>query len=273
MQRRQPTYACAPPLTLPRCSAPSPRPAPPPAEAQSIASQALGNIRTVYAFNGEERTLETYAAALDEPVKVRGRAQRGGRGIVARERCLRAACIQWNALLAARSPTPPSQPPTHTCTPPTTPAGGHPPGLPGRPGRRRHQLRRLLRLCSRPLVRQHAHRGRHLHWRRRRQCAVRCPHRRLRAGPGRAQHAVSAERCWWLLLLVVVCAAIAAAARPRLGLCSASSRCARSSPPCLPACRYFAQSKAAGGRLREVMERTPTIDMDAQGGWGRGGCC
>ena len=41
------------------------------AEANSIAQEALGNIRTVYAFNGEERMAETYAASLDGPVKVR----------------------------------------------------------------------------------------------------------------------------------------------------------------------------------------------------------
>jgi len=44
----------------------------PPADANSIAQQALGNIRTVYAFNGEERTLEAYSKSLDEPVKVGG---------------------------------------------------------------------------------------------------------------------------------------------------------------------------------------------------------
>ena len=41
-----------------------------PADANSIAQQALGNIRTVYAFNGTERTLAAYAASLDEPVRV-----------------------------------------------------------------------------------------------------------------------------------------------------------------------------------------------------------
>lgn len=40
------------------------------ADANSIAQQALGNIRTVYAFNGEQRTLEAYSAALEQPVKV-----------------------------------------------------------------------------------------------------------------------------------------------------------------------------------------------------------
>ena len=45
-------------------------PALPAADANSIAQQALGNIRTVYAFNGAERTLAAYAASLDEPVKV-----------------------------------------------------------------------------------------------------------------------------------------------------------------------------------------------------------
>ncbi len=41
-----------------------------PAEANSIAQQALANVRTVYAFNGTERTLETYAASLDKPMQV-----------------------------------------------------------------------------------------------------------------------------------------------------------------------------------------------------------
>ena len=47
-------------------------PCPPaaPADANSIAQQALGNIRTVYAFNGEERTLEAYSASLQPPLKV-----------------------------------------------------------------------------------------------------------------------------------------------------------------------------------------------------------
>ncbi|EFN58606.1 hypothetical protein CHLNCDRAFT_34209 [Chlorella variabilis] len=40
------------------------------ADANSIAQQALGNIRTVYAFNGEERTLEAYSASLQPPLKV-----------------------------------------------------------------------------------------------------------------------------------------------------------------------------------------------------------
>ncbi|KAL4457545.1 hypothetical protein ABPG75_012410 [Micractinium tetrahymenae] len=39
-------------------------------DANSIAQQALGNIRTVYAFNGEQRTLDAYSGALDEPVGV-----------------------------------------------------------------------------------------------------------------------------------------------------------------------------------------------------------
>ena len=41
-----------------------------PAEANSIAQQALGNIRTVYAFNGDQRTVAAYDAKLDDPVKV-----------------------------------------------------------------------------------------------------------------------------------------------------------------------------------------------------------
>lgn len=40
------------------------------AEANSIAQQALANVRTVYAFNGAERTVEAYAACLDTPMKV-----------------------------------------------------------------------------------------------------------------------------------------------------------------------------------------------------------
>ena len=39
-------------------------------DANAIAQQALGNIRTVYAFNGEERTVEHYISSLDTPVKV-----------------------------------------------------------------------------------------------------------------------------------------------------------------------------------------------------------
>ena len=49
-------------------------PLPPPAEANSIAQQALANVRTVYAFNGGERTVEAYAACLDMPMKVGARA-------------------------------------------------------------------------------------------------------------------------------------------------------------------------------------------------------
>ncbi len=41
-----------------------------PAEANSIAQQALANVRTVYAFNGADRTVEAYAASLDTPMKV-----------------------------------------------------------------------------------------------------------------------------------------------------------------------------------------------------------
>lgn len=41
-------------------------------QAGSIAQQALASIRTVYAFNGEQRTLDAYAASLDEPVRVGG---------------------------------------------------------------------------------------------------------------------------------------------------------------------------------------------------------
>jgi len=41
-----------------------------PEEVNSIAQQALANVRTVYAFNGTERTLETYAASLDKPMQV-----------------------------------------------------------------------------------------------------------------------------------------------------------------------------------------------------------
>ena len=40
------------------------------AEANSIAQQALANVRTVYAFNGADRTVEAYAASLDTPMKV-----------------------------------------------------------------------------------------------------------------------------------------------------------------------------------------------------------
>jgi ATP-binding cassette subfamily B (MDR/TAP) protein 1 len=40
------------------------------ADANSIAQHALSNIRTVYAFNGEARTIAQYEEALEEPVKV-----------------------------------------------------------------------------------------------------------------------------------------------------------------------------------------------------------
>lgn len=39
-------------------------------QANSVAQQALGNIRTVYAFNGEQRTVESYSSTLDHPMKV-----------------------------------------------------------------------------------------------------------------------------------------------------------------------------------------------------------
>eukprot|EP00887_Chlorella_sp_A99_P002677 scaffold6.g2677.t1 len=39
-------------------------------KANSVAQQALGNIRTVYAFNGEERTVAAYEAVLEHPCKV-----------------------------------------------------------------------------------------------------------------------------------------------------------------------------------------------------------
>ena len=39
------------------------------AKANSVAQQALGNIRTVYAFNGEDRTVQTYDDVLDAPTK------------------------------------------------------------------------------------------------------------------------------------------------------------------------------------------------------------
>jgi ATP-binding cassette subfamily B (MDR/TAP) protein 1 len=38
--------------------------------ANSIAQQALANVRTVYAFNGAERMVEAYSACLDTPMKV-----------------------------------------------------------------------------------------------------------------------------------------------------------------------------------------------------------
>jgi ATP-binding cassette, subfamily B (MDR/TAP), member 1 len=40
------------------------------ADANSLAQQALANVRTVYAFNGEERTVNEYDHALDAPLKV-----------------------------------------------------------------------------------------------------------------------------------------------------------------------------------------------------------
>ncbi len=41
------------------------------ADANSIAQQALANIRTVYSFNGEERTSQAYAESLQDPLRVR----------------------------------------------------------------------------------------------------------------------------------------------------------------------------------------------------------
>lgn len=41
-------------------------------DANSIALQALSNIRTVHCFNGEHRTEEAYAASLQEPLRVSG---------------------------------------------------------------------------------------------------------------------------------------------------------------------------------------------------------
>ena len=49
-------------------------------EANSIAQQALASIRTVYAFNGEQRTLDAYSASLEQPVKVGGCARGGAQG-------------------------------------------------------------------------------------------------------------------------------------------------------------------------------------------------
>lgn len=40
-------------------------------QANSVSQQALGNVRTVYAFNGQERTVKTYASMLDHPMKAR----------------------------------------------------------------------------------------------------------------------------------------------------------------------------------------------------------
>ena len=40
------------------------------AEANSLAQQSLSTVRTVYAFNGEERTLQDFDAALEVPTKV-----------------------------------------------------------------------------------------------------------------------------------------------------------------------------------------------------------
>ena len=40
-------------------------------DANSIAQQALGSVRTVYAFNAEQRTVEAYNEALRDPVRVR----------------------------------------------------------------------------------------------------------------------------------------------------------------------------------------------------------
>ncbi|KDD76691.1 ABC transporter, partial [Helicosporidium sp. ATCC 50920] len=40
------------------------------ADANALAQATLGNMRTVYAFNGEVRSLDTYTRTLDEPVRV-----------------------------------------------------------------------------------------------------------------------------------------------------------------------------------------------------------
>ena len=40
------------------------------ADANSLAQQALANVRTVYAFNGEERTVNEYDHALHAPLQV-----------------------------------------------------------------------------------------------------------------------------------------------------------------------------------------------------------
>ena len=43
------------------------------ADANSIAQQALANIRTVYSFNGEERTSQAYSDSLQDPLRVGAR--------------------------------------------------------------------------------------------------------------------------------------------------------------------------------------------------------
>ena len=40
------------------------------AGANSLAQQALGNIRTVYAYNGEDKALQTYEDSLERPMKI-----------------------------------------------------------------------------------------------------------------------------------------------------------------------------------------------------------
>ncbi len=39
-------------------------------DANSISTQALANVRTVYAFNAEQEVLDSYGSKLDYPVKV-----------------------------------------------------------------------------------------------------------------------------------------------------------------------------------------------------------
>lgn len=51
-------------------------------QANTVAQQALSNIRTVYAFNGEERTVQAYGGMLDHPMKAGG----GGRCMAQAER-------------------------------------------------------------------------------------------------------------------------------------------------------------------------------------------
>lgn len=41
-----------------------------PADANTIAQQALSNVRTVYSFNAEERTVNAYSGCLEQPLEV-----------------------------------------------------------------------------------------------------------------------------------------------------------------------------------------------------------
>lgn len=148
------------------------------ADANSIAAQALGNIRTVYAFNGEQRTLDAYAAQLDGPVKVSRQARR-----CCCQYCRRWCCRRLTACcLLPCSYKSHAAPASFLCLP----TDRHSPGLPGRPRGGHHQCRGVLRVRLGPLVRLHPRCGGRLH-----RSVAQAPH----AAPAAQAHASgSAER-------------------------------------------------------------------------------